>query len=302
MKAAVILNKHSGTSGSESADSLANKITDELKKSAIEPVILPIGKENFKSTIDTVYENDFEAIIAGGGDGTINSAAEISIKKDIPLGVIPLGTYNHFSKDLKIPLDLTEALKVIGKKEVRRIDIGKINNNYFLNNSSVGLYPRVVEKREEEIEESGAKKFWAMCKAALIIFVRYPVMDINIKAEGKEMRCKTTFVFVGNNFYRMDLLNLGARECFDTGKLSIYFPNTSGKLSLFKFILLALFNRLNQEKDFSIMETDDLILDSRKKRLKVSLDGEVIEMAPPLKYEIIPQGLKVFANVQNRES
>lgn len=296
MKAAVILNKQSKVAGSEST---ADKIESGLKKYSINPEIFLVDKHNFKSIIDKIYESNVDLIVGAGGDGTINSAAELCIKKNIPLGVIPLGTFNHFAKDLNIPLELEDSLKTIGQKNIHLIDVGKINDNIFLNNSSIGLYPKAVKKRDQEIEKLGGKKYWAMWRAMLRIFKKFPIIEANIASKEKQMSCKTPFIFVGNNRYKMDLFNLGSRERINEGKLNIYYPNTSDKYSVFKFLLSALFNRLDQEKDFTTLESESIIVDIKKRKIEVAYDGEVVSMSPPLKYEILQKKLKVFLNDQD---
>src|SRR4051812_49788191 len=98
-----------------------------------------------------------EALVAGGGDGTINTAASQLVDGDIPLGVIPLGTLNHFAKDLGIPLELEGAAKVVLDGSVCRVDVGEVNGRVFLNNSSLGMYPAIVRLRDRYRVGGGSK-------------------------------------------------------------------------------------------------------------------------------------------------
>ena len=98
-------------------------------------------------------------VVAGGGDGTLNTVASVLVGTDVALGVLPLGTLNHFAKDLHIPLDLEGAVHTIGAGHSVRIDVGDINGQVFLNNSSLGLYPRIVRHRQKQQERLGRGKW-----------------------------------------------------------------------------------------------------------------------------------------------
>ena len=74
------------------------------------------------------------ALVIGGGDGTIGAVAALLAGKDKPLGVLPLGTYNHFAKDLGLPLDLDGASRVAAGGRVARVDVGEVNGRVFVNN------------------------------------------------------------------------------------------------------------------------------------------------------------------------
>src|SRR6185312_11393676 len=90
-----------------------------------------------------------EAVVAGGGDGTVRGVAAVLIGGKIPLGVLPLGTLNHFASDLKIPNDLAGAIQVIAHGTAQPLDVGEVNGEIFLNNSSIGFYPPIVQARDQ---------------------------------------------------------------------------------------------------------------------------------------------------------
>ncbi|MFL6468717.1 MAG: diacylglycerol/lipid kinase family protein, partial [Pyrinomonadaceae bacterium] len=104
------------------------------------------GNEVLKMANDAA-KTDADTIAAAGGDGTISGVATEAYRGGKKLGVIPMGTLNNFSKDLGIPQSVPEAIRVIAEGETTRIDIACANGRYFLNNSSIGLYPRIVKKR-----------------------------------------------------------------------------------------------------------------------------------------------------------
>ncbi|MGI8837770.1 MAG: diacylglycerol/lipid kinase family protein [Pyrinomonadaceae bacterium] len=234
-----------------------------------------------------------EVVVAGGGDGTINSVTSQLLNTKKSLGVLPLGTMNHFAKDLHIPLDLGEAVGTIVDGHVANVDLGEVNGHIFVNNSSLGLYPSIVREREKQ-QQLGSGKWPAYVWAAIAVLRRYPFLNIRLDVEGKEWSTRTPFVFIGNNEYEMETLNIGGRACLDAGQLSLYFTNRTGRLGLIRLALKALFGGLRQEKDFLAMCTREIWIDTKHRRVRVALDGEITIMEPPLHYRVLPGKLRVL--------
>ena len=235
---------------------------------------------------------DAEIIVAGGGDGTLNSVASAVVGTEKVLGVLPLGTLNHFAKDMRIPLELPEAIKTIAHGRTVEVDVGEFNSRIFLNNSSLGLYPSIVREREKQ-QRLGYRKWPAFVWAAWSVLKRYPFLDLRLQADGKAVATRTPFLFVGNNQYEMETLDIGGRSALDEGALSLYLTHRTGRLGLIRLAWRALFGGLNQEKDFLALTTEELSIETRKKRLRVALDGEVAVVEPPLHYRIRKKALKV---------
>jgi YegS/Rv2252/BmrU family lipid kinase len=238
--------------------------------------------------------SDAEGVVAGGGDGTINSVAAAIVDSDKTLGVLPFGTMNHFAKDLHIPLDLEAAIETIVAGHAVTVDVGDVNGRIFLNNSSLGLYPRIIREREKQ-QRLGWGKWPAYIWAALAVLRRYPFLEIRLSVDGKELTGRTPFVFVGNNEYEMERLNIGSRACLDKGELSLYTTNGTGRLGLIRLALRALLGGLRQERDFLAFTTKDISIGTQHKRVRVALDGEVTIMEPPLHFRVRPGALRVLA-------
>ena len=105
-------------------------------------------------------------IVAGGGDGTVNAVASVLAGTDIVLGVLPLGTLNHFAKDLLLPLELEGAVDNLFTGQTIQVDVGEVNGKLFLNNSSLGIYPVIVRQREK-LQEHGRGKWSAFVQAVV---------------------------------------------------------------------------------------------------------------------------------------
>jgi YegS/Rv2252/BmrU family lipid kinase len=239
---------------------------------------------------------DAEVIVAAGGDGTVSSVAAAVIGTPKSFGVLPFGTMNHFAKDLGIPLDLEEAVETILAGNKTNVDVGEVNSHIFINNSSLGLYPNIVREREKQ-QRLGWGKWPAYIWAAVSVLRRYPFLNVRVGVEGAELKSHTPFVFIGNNEYEMETLNIGSRKCLDKGELSLYITNRTGRLGLIRLALRALFGGLRQEKDFIAMCTKEIRIETKHKNVRVALDGEVTRLAPPLHYRARQGALRVLTPV-----
>src|SRR5438067_3016954 len=206
-------------------------------------------------------------VVAAGGDGTVSAVAAALAGTDKILGVLPLGTLNHFAKDLGIPLDLEEAVRVCINGSVARVDVGEVNGHVFVNNSSLGLYPSIVRFRDRQRARLGLSKWLAFVWATLSVLRRYPFMSVRLSTDDTQLLRRTPFVFVGNNEYQMEGLSLGARSCLDKGELSLHVAHRTGRLGLLRFAVRALFGGLRNEKDFDSLCTEEIWVETRRRRL-----------------------------------
>jgi diacylglycerol kinase family enzyme len=239
-------------------------------------------------------QSDYQTIVAAGGDGTISAVAAAIAETSKTLGVLPLGTLNHFSKDLNISAEPEEAVRVIAENHIEEIDAGEVNGQIFINNSSIGLYPQIVRRREKQQHRLGRGKWLAAFWAAIAVLRRYPFLLIKLTIDGKELRRKTPFIFIGNNEYEMDSFNIGGRKCLDAGKLSVYVLHRTGRMGLVRLALRSLFGILRQAKDFETFCTEEITIETHHKKLLVAFDGEVKSMETPLHYRIRPNALRVI--------
>ena len=234
-----------------------------------------------------------DIIVAGGGDGTINAVASELVGTDKAFGVLPLGTLNHFAKDLNIPVDIEAAVRTIVSGHTMQVDVGQVNDRIFLNNSSLGLYPRLVHEREKQ-QRLGLRKWTAFFWAAISVLRRYPFLDVKLSVEGKDFSCRSPLVFIGNNEYEMESLDVGARSCLNSGNLSLYMTRDTGRLGLVRLAFRALFGGLRDDRDFTALCSKEIWIETRHRRLRVALDGEVTVLEPPLHYQIRPLSLRVI--------
>ena len=288
----VIINSSSGTDDKEE---VGRRLADIFKSGQLEARI-SLARSGAEITLlaRRALDEAYQIVVAGGGDGTINAVASALVGTDTALGILPLGTFNHFAKDLQIPLDLEEAARTIIAGHVVSIDVGEVNGRVFLNNSSLGLYPSIVRRRERQQQRLGRSKWHAFFWAALTVLRRYPFLDVRLHVDDHQFVRRTPFVFIGNNEYEMESFNIGARTCLDAGQLSLYVAHHVGRLRLLQLALSAFFGRLREADDFDALCAKEVWIEIRRKHLRVATDGEVVVMKPPLHYRVRPGALRVI--------
>jgi diacylglycerol kinase family enzyme len=298
MKILAVINEGAGSVSEDNTDEEEKKMKGEFAKNNLDADVKVLPAEKIADTVKEGLKKGYNVIAAGGGDGTISNVAEIICRTDKTLAVLPAGTLNHFAKDLNIPLTTEEAIKNIAEGKPAEIDTAEVNGKIFINNSSVGFYPKTVKERDKQKFPQFAKWLSTLI-ASLKVFIKFPVMEVRMEVEGKKVHVRTPLVFIGNNEYDMQLFNLGARKSLEGGKLYLYYLKCETRACLVKLAFHALINRLHQADEFIFHPLNELWIESRKKRVHVALDGEVLTLESPLHYKIKPRCLKVIVPVKN---
>lgn len=232
-------------------------------------------------------------VVAGGGDGTLNAVAAALVGSRTRLGVLPLGTLNHFAKDMHIPLELEAAIATVVHGQVVQVDVGEVNGRIFLNNSSLGIYPDIVRDREQQQRRFGRSKWPAFGRAVFAALRRFPFLSLDLTIDGVQHTRRTPFIFIGNNEYQQGL-STGRRSRLDAGYLCLYVAQRPTRLTLLRYALHLLFGKLAQARDFDVLQTTALTIATRRRHLRVATDGEVTRMKPPLHYRALPAALQVI--------
>ncbi len=294
MKICCILNSKSGSSAGDQQYDFADLFS---KRGFAVKIVNTREGSSIAEIANSAVQQKYDIVVAGGGDGTVSAVAAALVgHPEVRLGILPLGTLNHFARDLNIPFDISRALDIICAAYSEAIDIGCVNDTYFINNTSVGLYPAIVKLRET-LQGAGYNKWWAAVLSAIRILARFRRLELQIQRSGKApLTRKTALLFVGNNAYGTTGGNLGKRQSLKQGKLWINVPTSSTRLGLLKS-LSALVVRRDRPEEMLVFDASSLKVLSNKKLLTIASDGEVLRLKPPLNYYILPKAINVIVPV-----
>jgi diacylglycerol kinase family enzyme len=299
LRIAALLNASAGTIEREGAAAFRDRLASAFERHGIAATLefLPGSELGPAATRarQQVIDGKLDAIVVGGGDGSVRTVASVLAGSGIPLGIIPLGTLNHFARDLGIPLTVERAVETIAAGEQRAVDVGEVNGEIFVNNSSIGFYPYLVLERERTRRRKRLSKWIAVVLALPRVLRNLPLFRLTIAVEGTVEPCRSPIVFVGNNEYRMSVPRFGRRERLDGGELCVYVANAQGRLAMFWLACRCILGLASQQRDLRIFKGASADISARRKRLLVAFDGEVAMMRSPLHYRSRPGALRVFA-------
>jgi diacylglycerol kinase family enzyme len=234
-------------------------------------------------------------VVAAGGDGTINTVAQALLGSGLTFGVLPQGTFNYFSREHGIPADTEAALRLLLEGEVRPVQVGRVNDRVFLVNASLGLYPALLENREEWKRQLGRSRLVAFWAGLLTLLREHRRLTLDIEHGGERRTVRTVTLFVGNN--RLQLEQLGMPEASDLarGKLAGITLRPTGKLAMLWLLIRGALGRLGDADRVVNFSFRALNLSSRRRRrIKVATDGEVAWMNTPLHFEALPDALNLI--------
>jgi diacylglycerol kinase family enzyme len=288
---AVLLNMVAGKAGKSPRP---ENIKETFADFGIEPRIwLSKSEADLSRFAREALSLDYPVIVAAGGDGTISKVAGVVAGTGAALGLLPTGTLNHFARDLNLPLDLGETAEIIANGYTAAIDVGRVNDRIFINNTSIGIYPELLRYRER-LQKKGLSKWTAIVPAVLAVAVK-PSSQLRVCLEvgQQKIEAATSLILVGNNEYETTGWRIGIRQKLDGGFLSLYFSKKLTKSGLISLLFRAFMNMPLGKADFESHRPQEFWILTDRKNLKVALDGELVTLTTPLHFRIQPRFLKV---------
>jgi diacylglycerol kinase family enzyme len=282
-------------SGGEAKPQLPDDIAAAFGAAGVTPRIVTFKAGDDIAALARDAARTSEIVVAAGGDGTVSTVAGVLAGTETALGVLPAGTLNHFARDMKLPDAIDKAVATVVAGHTTQVDAGEVNGHVFVNNSSIGVYPNAVAIREQ-LRRAGRGKWVAFAMAMWRVLRTYRGVRVLLTTNGRQFSVRTPFVFVGNNEYVIEGLQIGAREHLTSGKLFVYLAPRISTRKLPLLLLRALFGHVAETHAFEIIPTCDLKIETASSRhMTVSLDGETTELRMPLHYRARPGALRVIS-------
>jgi diacylglycerol kinase family enzyme len=303
---AIVLNTGSGkTAGDGAEDDARTAIEGVLGPSGIPyAIVVPGEGEGIDAAAARAVrqaQTSGGAVVAAGGDGTINTVAQAVLGTDLPFGVLARGTFNYFARTHGLPLDTAEATRVLLDPAERPVQVGRVrggragDERIFLVNASLGLYPTLLEDREAWKSRFGRNRFVALGAAFATLLQRHKRLDLRIAAEGGgTRRLRTTTLFVGNNRLQLEQLGVAEAPRVEQGELAVLAVKPVGSARMLWLAVVGAMGRLGEADDTIAFATGSLEVRVRAPSLKVATDGEVGRLATPFVFEVVERPLRLL--------
>ena len=240
-------------------------------------------------------DTGMRAFVVAGGDGSVHHVAQSLVNTEGVLGVVPVGSVNHLARDLGVPLgDWAAAFEIAIKGEIRQIDVGRVNGQYFINSVMLGLYPSISEYRERF--RSVNSRWAAYVKAARLALRHFPHVTLVIEHDGRVETLRTQMFVVAVNAYDLSTVGMVApKTTLHDGRLSIYSLSFMNRPQFIRAAAKYFRGKIVDVPGFRAIRTAQLRIDTGRGHLRVSLDGELTEMQTPLQFAAVPSSLLVRA-------
>lgn len=287
----VIVNQGSGSIARLNTD-LATLFTSH----ELEPVILSARDGNeLRTHVKRATEEHARAVVAAGGDGTINTFAQALAGSAVPLGIIPSGTFNYVAKNWGIPEQAEDAAALIAARRAVALDLPIVNDRVFLNNASIGLYASAIQQREQQQARFGRHRWVAFAAALYAIMRPGRLLDIEVETDNAVRRFRTHILFVGNNARQLEDYNLKGSECLARGNLVFHVAKPQTRRGLLVLALRLIFGHTTQGDELESFCASNATISARRRRtLRVAVDGELVRLKLPLNFSIRRKALHML--------
>ncbi len=232
------------------------------------------------------------AVIAAGGDGTINTVAQLVLPTGLPLGILPQGTFNYVARAHGIPTDLADALRALLGAHLEEVAVGQVNERIFLVNASIGLYPQLIEDREAFTRRFGRSRAAALWAALNSVLREHRQSELVVELQETQRVLRTTTLMVVNNALQLRRLGLAEADALERGHLAAVVVRPVGTLAMFGLLLRGAAGQLGNALAVDSFAFSRLTVQPWRSRrrfgashaVKVAIDGEVVQLTPPLRF------------------
>ena len=241
-------------------------------------------------------------VVAAGGDGTLNAVAHAALGSGCAFGVIPLGTFNYFSRAHGIPAAPEAAARLLLQGRVRPVRVGRVNDRIFLVNASLGMYPALLEDREAAKRLFGRRRAVVFGSALATLLREHRRLGLRMEHDGQLERLGTSTLFVGNNRLQLEQFGLPAAEVIDDARLAAIALRPVRPLAMLWLALKGTLGRLGDADNLISFGFREMTLGlsgqparkSGRRRIKVATDGEVSRMWLPLRFAVAAEALPLI--------
>jgi diacylglycerol kinase family enzyme len=275
------------------------EIASELCRAAGRKLVLhapdrPSALGRMAESARTAASRQGGVVVAAGGDGTVRTVARLLAGSEIPMAVVPVGTFNFFARNHAISEDPEAALRVAMEGTPQSVTLGEVNGEIFLINASFGLYAKAIRDRETSTDRFGRNRLVAILSTVATLLAGRRPLRLEIEVDGQAQEVRTPTVFVGNNALQLRHLSLNVAQCMKQARLAIVVMRPVGTWEMFRLTVRGLLRRLEEEESLRTFCADTLVVRNRRLPMAVALDGELLRIKPPLHFRSWPGAINLM--------
>ena len=289
----VIINGNAGILAGEDRESVLGRIRQAFAEEGVDAEIRVLSGEALRVAVANACDSDAERIFIGGGDGTVNLGAAMSAAADKVLAILPMGTLNLYAQDLGIPLEPADAVRALVNGRVRRVDYAEVNGNLYLGNSTVGILPPLTAQHEKTRGASILRRYGSILRVAARLLWRNPRFQATLHMAERDLKMKVHGIVICNNAYHDAYSLFSEPTPIDSGKLTVYMNRNPTRRGMLMLALRLLLGTWRKDRDIEAFPTREVTIETRRRRLRTVTDGEILELWTPLRYRVVPLGLRV---------
>ena len=247
-----------------------------------------------EDTVSRALERDPQIIVVAGGDGTIMAVAGALLGTGVPMGVLPLGTFNFFARGLGLSENPEEAGRQLQSAQPHDIRVGLVNGQAFLNNASLGIYPAILRERETVYSRWGRFRLaahWSVVKT----FLRFrKPMKITLTINGKSETRRTALVFVARSAYQLNLFGIDGEDAIDDDRFAILLARAETRLALFMMCARLALGHPMRGRDYDLISAEAADIETKRRRTLLAFDGEKRRESGPFRFRMSDKTLTIL--------
>lgn len=285
MHCAILINRHAGTLLSRGPRAVVESLRRQIDAEGATGDIRLLHPAAMTSALKAARDDEYyDAVIVGGGDGTISSAAGLFADSGKTLGILPLGTMNLFARSLRIPIEIDKALSALLAAAPVAVDLCSVNDRIFTHHVALGLHPTILRTRESMAYRGRLGKIWASLRAFIRALRRPPTLRVATTIDGAVSHWRTNTLIVSNNSFIEGIGHLPYAENPQGGHLAVYVATTRNRRDLLRLSSAVAMGAWvkNPLLESHITEQVEIAL-RRRKHVLASVDGELIGLTSPLR-------------------
>ena len=244
--------------------------------------------------VDRALKDGFTTIVAAGGDGTVRAVAQALLGKNATMAVLPLGTFNFFARGLGLPEDPEAAARAILNGSARRISVGTVNGRLFLNNASLGVYPLILQTREQVYARFGRSRLLAYWTVVATLVRVQATRRMVIHADGQLHDFRSPLLFVARSAYQLNHYGLEGAAAISADRFAVFILREGSRWQMLKAVAKLAMKRAVVGAEIDVIYARDMVVTPASRRPLVAMDGEREHIRAPLRFVIQEDGLSVI--------